>query len=61
MTLSYKLTLDIEGQIKKKSCIIGITGWIDMEPKGFESMGFRTQVVTLNFDLTYDLDLGFSR
>ena len=42
-----------------KSFIIGIRGWIDI--KGCESIGCWTQVVTLNFDLTHDLDLGFSR
>ena len=44
-----------------KSSIIGIRGWIEMEPKGCESIGCWTQVMTLNFDLTHDLDLGFSR
>ena len=34
---------------------------IDMEQKGCESIGCRTHIVTLNFDLTHDLDLGFSR
>ena len=32
-----------------------------MEQKGCESTECWTHVVTLNFDLTYDLDLGFSR
>ena len=36
-------------------------GKIDMERKGFESTECWTHVVTLNFDLTHDLDLGFSR
>ena len=36
-------------------------GTLDMEPKGCELLGSGTQVVTLNFDLTHDLDLGFSR
>ena len=31
-----------------------------MEPKGCESTECRTHVVTLNFDLTHDLDLEFS-
>ena len=48
------LTLDFEGQIKKKSSIIGIRGWIDMEPKGYESIGCWTYIVTLNFDLSQD-------
>ena len=43
-----------------KSCIIAIRGWIDMEPKGWESIGCWSQVATLNFHLTHDLDLGFS-
>ena len=33
---------------------------IDMEWKGCESTECWTHVVTFNFDLTYDLDLGFS-
>ena len=41
-----------------KSSIIRIRGWIDI--KGCESIGCWTQVVTLNFYLTHDLDLGFS-
>ena len=39
------LTLNFEGQILKSS-IIGIRGWIYMEPKGCESIGCWTQVVT---------------
>ena len=36
-------------------------GWpIDMESKGCESMECWTHVVTFNFPLTHDLDLGFS-
>ena len=31
-----------------------------MDPKGWESIGCWTHVATLNFDLTHDLDLGFS-
>ena len=42
-----------------KSSIIGIRGWIDI--KGCESIGCRTQFLTLNFYLTHDLGLGFSR
>ena len=49
------LTLDFEGQISKKGSIIRIIGWIDI--KGCESIGCWTQVVTLNFYLTHDLDL----
>ena len=37
-------------------------GWpIDMERKGYESIECLTYIVTSNFDLTHDLDLGFSR
>ena len=44
-----------------KSCIPG-TGWqIDIERKVCELIGCQTHFVTLNFDLTHDLDLGFSR
>ena len=35
-------------------------GPIDMEQKWCESTGCWTRVVTLNFDLTHDLDLEFS-
>ena len=35
--------------------------WVDMGPKGCESIGCWTQLVTLNFDLTHDRDLVFSR
>ena len=43
----------------RKISIIGIRGWIDI--KWCESIGCWTQVVTLNFYLTHDLDLEFSR
>ena len=36
-------------------------GPIDMERKGWESIECWTHVVTFNFDLNHDLDLGFSR
>ena len=37
-------------------------GWpIDKERKGCESIECWTHIVTLNFDLTHDLDLGFAR
>ena len=37
-------------------------GWpIDMESKGCESIECWTHVVTFNFHLFHDLDLGFSR
>ena len=43
-----------------KSGISGM-GWpIDMESKGCESIECCTHVVTFNFPLTHDLDLGFS-
>ena len=53
-------TLDFQGEILKQS-VIGMGGQIDMEKLGFESIGCWTHVVTLNFDLTIDPDLGFSR
>ena len=34
---------------------------IDMERKGCESIGCKTHLVTLNYDLTHDLDPWFSR
>ena len=37
-----------------------MVGPINMEPKGCESTECWTHVVTLNFDLTNDLDLEFS-
>ena len=44
-----------------KSHIPGMGGQIDMEWKGCESIGSQAHFVTWNFDLTYELDLGFSR
>ena len=32
-----------------------------MEPKGCESIGCWTQVMTLKFDFTHDLEIGFAR
>ena len=34
-------------------------GRVDMIKTGFESIGCCTHVVTLNFNLTDDIDLGF--
>ena len=54
------LILDFEGQILKKLHDMNKgVGWHGT--KACESIGCWTQVVTLNFDLTHDLDLGFSR
>ena len=39
--------------------ILGIVGPIDMKQKGSVSVGYRVNYVTLTFDLTYDLNLGF--
>ena len=44
-----------------KCCISGMGGPIDMEQKGCESIGCYTHIVTLNCDLTQDLDPWFSR
>ena len=45
----------------RESCIPGL-GWpIDMELRWCELIGTLTHFVTLNFDFTHDLDLGFSR
>ena len=44
-----------------KSHILGMGWQIDMELQGCESMECGTHVVTLNFHITHDLDLGFSR
>ena len=41
-----------------KCCISGMSGMIDMEPNGCQSIGCKTHNVSLNFDLTQDLDLG---
>ena len=54
------LTLYFQGQILK-SHILGIRWLIDMEQKGCESMRSWTHFVTLNFNLTNDLNLGFPR
>ena len=53
------LTLDFQGQ-SLKMLYLGMGGPINMEPKGCESTECWTHVVTLNFDLTHDLDLEFS-
>ena len=57
-TLNCPMTLIFKVKFCK-SCISEMTGSIDMERKGCESMGSRTHFVTLNFDLTRDLDLEF--
>ena len=54
------LTLFFQGQILK-NCFWGMGGLIDIKVKGYESIGCWTHYMTLNFDLTHDLDLGFSR
>ena len=43
-----------------KCCISGMGGLVDMERKGCESIGCYIYIVTSNFDLSHDLDLGFS-
>ena len=54
------LTLDFQGQILEW-CISGMEWLMDMEQKGCESMECKTHIVTLNYDLTHDLELWFSR
>ena len=44
-----------------KCCMSGMGGPIDMERKGCEPIGCKTHLVTLNYDLTHDLDPWFSR
>ena len=36
-------------------------GPIDIEQRGCGLIGCKTHIVTLNFDFTHDIDLGFSR
>ena len=56
------LTLDFQGQILKMLYLRnGRLGPIDVEQKGYESIGCYTYFVTFNFPLTHDLDLRFSR
>ena len=57
LTSPMTLTLNFHDQIKKKSCISGMGGSINMDRKGCESIGRWTHYVTLS----YDLDHGFSR
>ena len=60
-TSHMTLTLDFQGQILKKNYISGM-GWpINMEKKGCESIECWNHIMTSNYDLTHDLDLGFSR
>ena len=48
-------------KVKSWKCCMSGMGWpIDMERTGCESIGCYTHFVTFNFDLNYDLDLGFS-
>ena len=54
------LTLEFQGQILK-SHYSAMGCQIDMEQKGFDSIGCEAHIVALNFDLTHDLDLGFLR
>ena len=59
-TSSMTLTLDFQGQILKKLYFRnGMADWHGR--KGCESIECYTHIVTSNFDLTHDLDLGFSR
>ena len=51
-------TLDFQSQIKKKKRIPGMGQSIDMT-KGRESIRTRTHFMTLNFDLTHDLEWDF--
>ena len=44
-----------------KGCNSGMGSTIDMEWKGCEPIGCWTHIVTLNYDLTHDLDPWFSR
>ena len=59
MTLSYDFDHGFSRSKILKSCIPGMEGPIDMKQKGYESMGSQTYFVTLNLDVTHDLDLGF--
>ena len=56
------MTLTLDFKVKCwKSHIIGIGGPIDKERKRCESIGSGTHFVALDFDLSHDLDLEFSR
>ena len=56
------LTLTLDFKVKfLKCCISGMGGPIDMERKGCELIGCYTHFVTFNFDLSHEIDLGFSR
>ena len=39
--------------------VSGMVGSIDVKRRGSASVGYWVQYVTLNFDLTHDLDLGY--
>ena len=41
--------------------ISGMVGPIDMTRKRFASVGYLVKCMTLNFNLTHDIDLDFSR
>ena len=53
-------TLDFQGKIRN-FCIPGMEGSIDMERKWCESIECWSHVVTFNFNLIHDLDIGFSK
>ena len=55
VTFSYDFDLGFWRSNLKKALVIGIRGWVDMEPIGCESVGCWTQVLTSNFDLTHDI------
>ena len=60
-TSSMTLTLDFQGQILKKSNLRnGLADWHGTKWMWVDRMR-KTHIVTSNFDLTHELDLGFSR
>ena len=58
LTSPQALTLDIEVKFLN-ICIIGMGGPINIWWKGWESIEYWADFVTLNFDLTHDLDIEF--
>ena len=61
VTFSCGLDLGFSRWNFEKICVMGMGGQNDMGKTGFQSIGCWNHIVTLNFDLPDDFDLGFSR
>ena len=53
------LDMFFQGQTFYSGHISGMSGLIDIKRKGSALVGYWRTYVTLNFDLSHDLDLGY--